>query len=296
MNTGDTMPAMSGLEFVELCEAARKLETESLAMKVADRVGVPVEGLLHMLPKRAQRSVGTAVQKALEQCLQVALRIGPKAGSRPGEGPDARAITVAGAPARPWKPAGLHRRAHIAAAGVSGAVGGFFGLPGLLVELPITTTLMLHSIVEIARAQGEDLSDPASALACLEVFALGPGGKTHAEALESAYYMSRAALTQATREAATFLVQKGATKEGAPALVSFLSRVAARFGLEVSEKVAAELVPIAGALGGLTLNVMFSRHFQDVAEGHFTVRRLERRYGVEEVRAQYERARLMLRA
>jgi len=277
---------MSGLEFVELHEAARKLETQSLAMKVADRIGVPVETLLHMLPKGAQRSVGAAVQKALEQCLQVALRVGRTS--------DRKSDLMPGALSKPFRRPVPHRRVHVAAAAVSGAVGGFFGLPGMLVELPITTTLMLHSIVEIARAQGEDLSDPANALACLEVFALGPGGKTHAEALESAYYVSRAGLAQATREATHFLVQKGAAKEGAPALVSFLSRVAARFGVEVSEKVAAELVPIAGALGGLTLNVMFSRHFQDVAEGHFTVRRLERKYGAEEVRVQYERARRLL--
>jgi hypothetical protein len=284
MSTMDPMSTMSGLEFVELREAARKLETQSLAMKVADRIGVPVETLLHMLPKSAQKSVGAAVQKALERCLQVALRIGPKRDPK------------AGALSRPLRPPVQHRRMHVAAAAVSGAVGGFFGLPGMLVELPITTTLMLHSIVEVARAQGEDLNDPANALACLEVFALGPGGKVHAEALESAYYVSRAALAEATREATSFLVQKGAAKEGAPALVSFLSRVAARFGMEVSEKVAAELVPIAGALGGLTLNVMFSRHFQDVAEGHFTVRRLERKYGAEEVRVQYERARRLLLA
>ena len=284
MGTIVPMGTMSGLEFVELREAARKLETQSLAMKVADRIGVPVETLLHMLPKGAQKSVGAAVQKALERCLQVALRVGSTRDPK------------AGALSRSFRPPMPHRRTHIAAAAVSGAVGGFFGLPGMLVELPITTTLMLHSIVEIARAQGEDLSDPANALACLEVFALGPGGKVHAEALESAYYVSRAALTQATREATHFLLQKGAAKEGAPALVSFLSRVAARFGMEVSEKVAAELVPIAGALGGLTLNVMFSRHFQDVAEGHFTVRRLERKYGVEEVRVQYERARRLLLA
>jgi hypothetical protein len=284
MSTMDPMSTMSGLEFVELREAARKLETQSLAMKVADRIGVPVETLLHMLPKSAQKSVGAAVQKALERCLQVALRIGPKRDPK------------AGALSRPLRPPVQHRRMHVAAAAVSGAVGGFFGLPGMLVELPITTTLILHSIVEIARAHGEDLNDPANALACLEVFALGPGGKVHAEALESAYYVSRAALAQATREATSFLVQKGAAKEGAPALVSFLSRVAARFGMEVSEKVAAELVPIAGALGGLTLNVMFSRHFQDVAEGHFTVRRLERKYGAEEVRVRYERARRLLLA
>jgi hypothetical protein len=118
----------------------------------------------------------------------------------------------------------------------------------------------------------------------------------HKDALESAYYVSRAALAQATREASAFLVQKTAAKEGAPALVSFLGKVAARFGIEVSEKVAAEIIPIAGAAGGATLNVLFSRHFQALAEGHFTVRRLERKYGAEAVRLGYERVRLALGA
>jgi hypothetical protein len=77
-------------------------------------------------------------------------------------------------------------------------------------------------------------------------------------------------------------------KESAPALLSFVSRIASRFGLEVSEKVAAEMVPVAGAVGGLTLNVLFSQHFQSLAEGHFIVRRLERKYGSEAVRQDYE--------
>ncbi len=263
---------------MELRIAARKLETQSLAMKVAEKLGMPVETLLHMLPKGAQKSVTTAVQKALEQCLRVALKVGSKAGV-------VNRLAV------------RHPRAHTAAVAVSGAVGGFFGLPGMVIELPITTTVMLHSIVEIARSQGEDLNHPYGALACLEVFALGPGkddGRAHRDALESAYYVSRTALAQATREASSYLVQKGMAKEGAPALVSFLSRVATRFGLEVSEKVAAELIPIAGAAGGLTLNILFSNHFQRVAEGHFVVRRLERKYGTEVVRLNYERARMML--
>jgi len=263
------MNDLSPWEFFELQKAARALETQSLAMKVAERLGMPVETLLHMLPANTQKTVGRAVNKALEQCLHVAMHVGPKTGLS------------------------QHRRSHTAAAAVAGAVGGFFGLPGLLVELPITTTLMLHSIVEIARGQGEDLRNPESALACLEVFALGPDHR-HREALESAYYVSRTALTQATREASSYLLRKGVTREGSPALVSFLSKVASRFGLEVSEKVAAEIVPIAGAAGGLTLNILFSRHFQSVAEGHFVVRRLERKYGPEIVRLHYERARFML--
>jgi hypothetical protein len=56
---------------------------------------------------------------------------------------------------------------------VNGAVGGFFGLPGFIVELPISTTLMLRSIADIARGKEEDLSSMDAHLACLTVFALG---------------------------------------------------------------------------------------------------------------------------
>jgi hypothetical protein len=39
------------------------------------------------------------------------------------------------------------------------------------------------------------------------------------------------------------------------------------------------------------VNYAFIDHFQDVARGHFAIRRLERAYGKESVRAQYERIR-----
>jgi hypothetical protein len=131
------------------------------------------------------------------------------------------------------------------------------------------------------------LSQPESALACLEVLALGPD-RARGEAIESAYYATRTALAQVTRDAAAYVAQKGLAKEGGPVLLSFLSRVAARFGIEVSEKAAAQLIPVAGAAGGLALNVLFMHHFQRLAEGHFTIRRLERKYGAEVVRRQYE--------
>jgi len=71
-------------------------------------------------------------------------------------------------------------------------------------------------------------------------------------------------------------------------LVEFVSRLAARFGVSVSEKVAVEAVPILGAVGGATINVLFTDHFQRMARGHFTVRRLERTYGAAVVREAYE--------
>jgi hypothetical protein len=74
-----------------------------------------------------------------------------------------------------------------------------------------------------------------------------------------------------------------------PALARFIAVIAERFGIVVSEKVIAEAVPIVGAVGGGTVNLVFIDHFQDVAHGHFTVRRLERKYGKEFIRLEYER-------
>jgi hypothetical protein len=70
--------------------------------------------------------------------------------------------------------------------------------------------------------------------------------------------------------------------------VRFITLVA-RFGVVVTQKVAAQALPVVGALGGAAVNYAFIEHFQDVARGHFTVRRLERIYGKDLVRQEYER-------
>jgi hypothetical protein len=57
----------------------------------------------------------------------------------------------------------------------------------------------------------------------------------------------------------------------------------------VSQKVAAQAFPVIGALGGAAVNYAFLEHFQDVARGHFTVRRLERIYGKSIIREEYTR-------
>ena len=59
-------------------------------------------------------------------------------------------------------------RLHKVAVAGTGAFGGFFGLPGLVVELPLTTTAMLRSIADIARSEGESPSRPDTRMACLE--------------------------------------------------------------------------------------------------------------------------------
>src|SRR5438309_1225935 len=91
-------------------------------------------------------------------------------------------------------------------------------------------------------------------------------------------------------------LDKGAVREGAPFLVRFLTQIASRFGVVVSQKIAAQAVAVVGAVGGAAVNLAFIEHFQDVARGHFTVRRLERVYGAEIVRAEYDRLKMAFAA
>ena len=146
---------------------------------------------------------------------------------------------------------------------------------------------MLRSIADIARSEGEVIDTPEAKFACLEVFALGGPGKGD-DAAESGYYAVRAALAQSVTNAATFISKKGLTREGSPAMVRLIVQIAERFSIQVSEKAAAQAVPAIGAAGGALINTLFIDHFQDMARGHFIVRRLERKYGKEIVEAAYK--------
>jgi hypothetical protein len=177
---------------------------------------------------------------------------------------------------------------HKIAVTATGAGGGAFGLPALVIELPVSTTIMLRSIADIARSEGEDTRLPEPKLACLEVFALG-GRASKNVAVESGYFAVRAALAKAVSEAAEFIAERGIAKEGAPVIVRLISQIAARFGVNVSEKAAAQAIPAVGAVGGALINLAFINYFQDMARGHFTVRRLERIYGTEVVQSEYRK-------
>ena len=145
---------------------------------------------------------------------------------------------------------------------------------------------MLRSIADIARAEGEDLRSADAKVACLAVFALG-GRNPSDDASESAYYIARVSLANAVSEAAHHLVSKHAIKGAAPPLLNLIQRIAARFSIQVSEKAAAQAIPIIGAAGGAILNWLFISHYQQMAKGHFTIRRLERLYPSQLVEARY---------
>jgi hypothetical protein len=119
------------------------------------------------------------------------------------------------------------------------------------------------------------------------VFSLG-GPSEADDGSESGYYAARIALSKAIAEASAWMARKhGIGKQSAPAIVRLVAMIAARFNVQVSQKAAAMMVPVVGAAGGAVINTLFIRHFQDMARGHFTVRRLERAYGQDKVRDAY---------
>ncbi|HXW20445.1 MAG TPA: EcsC family protein [Roseiarcus sp.] len=248
--------------------AVRVLEGESFASRLANLLGQQVQLAGRAVPSSARKIISAASEKALYAGLRAAIR-------------------TIDAKATPRAQIGLHK----ALATLSGAAGGAFGLAATLVELPISTAIILRSIAQIALAEGEDLSEPNATLACVEVFALAPGGPTGA-AFE--YFAVRDALAKSVSDAARFLLQQGFSNQSAPILVRLMAQIAARFGVVVSEKLAAQAVPVVGAMGGAAVNYAFADHFQGVARGHFTVRRLERRYGADAVRFEYDRLRRQL--
>jgi hypothetical protein len=149
--------------------------------------------------------------------------------------------------------------AHRVAAAASGVASGFVGLPGVLFDLPFTTTTILRSIAEVARDSGEDLRDEGTKRACLEVLAFG-GPSSVDDSTETGYWATRVGMNHST--------------------VSLLIRsAAARFGLVLSEKFLAQAVPVAGAVSGGALNWAFTDYYQKMARVHFTLRALDRRTG-----------------
>jgi hypothetical protein len=246
-----------------LAAAVRRLENPSLAGRLAVLAGKPVGLVQRALPATVSAAVSGLAKQALERALEVALF-------------SLRKPTIRGG-----------RVLHSSLACTSGAIGGAFGLAALAIELPVSTTIMLRAIAAIAQQEGEDLADPRTGLACLEVFALG--GVTDQTGVEADYFAVRAMLTRALLGIADFAIDKGAIGESAPFLARFVTQVAARFGVLMSEKVAAQTAAVIGAAGGAAVNLAFIEHFQDIALGHFTVRRLERVYGAETVRGEYDR-------
>ncbi|WP_442753967.1 EcsC family protein [Methylocystis sp. JAN1] len=256
-------PQLSGSDLEALRAAVAALERQSFAGRVARLAGRKVRLASSPLPPQMKEMATAAARRALGTALAVALS------------------SLEGAPQ------GDTTRLHRRLAAFAGGIGGAVGLASLPLELPLSTTIMLRSIADIARNEGENLREPETGLACLEVFALG--GHADDNVLEGGYLAVRGLLAKAVSDAARHVAARGVAQESAPALVRLISQLSTRFGVVVSQKIAAQAVPLIGAVSGAAINLAFTEHFQTLARGHFAMRRLERVYNPVMVRAQYAR-------
>ena len=250
----------------DLVKSYQLLEFPGLTARITNLIGQPLESAMGYLPKTWSEAVFNATRKALTRALDLVIsRMDTHDVGRPSVNKRYKWLS-----------------------GLSGAAGGAFGITALALELPVSTGIMLRTIADIARSEGENLDYVEGRLACLEVFALGGESKSD-DGSETGYFGIRIALARSVSEAAQYIAARGLAEESAPALIRLISKIAARFSPVVAQKVAAQAVPVIGAAGGATVNVLFTEHFQKMAQGHFTVRRLERKYGEELVKAEYEK-------
>lgn len=260
----------------DLHTAVALLTAPSLTAKMTSAVGGPVEYLMDKLPKGANEKVHAIIEKALHKVFDVSAR------TMENETKEA---------SNKW---------HKFGAGVSGALGGFFGFSALLVELPISTAIMMRSILDVARSEGFDITDYQTKMECIAVFGVTVNEDKSDDTAESGYYASRIALNQimnVTAKELSILTQQAANKTIdttvlGKAFAQLIHAVATRLGVPLTEKLAAQLVPGIGAVAGATLNMMFTDFYQDIARGHFIIKRLEEKYGADEIKTQFDKIRL----
>lgn len=210
--------------------AARYLGAQRGAIRIVTLAGNGIEDMARKVPAATRARLDSAAILALETAYRAA------AGSH--------VRRVGG------------ERAHRAAAAALGALGGLGGVPTALAELPVTTTAMLRSVQEIARAHGEDLRADSTRLACLQV--LGTGGPlAEDDGADLAFLGARLTLTGA-------------------ALQGLIASIAPRFAATLAQRLATRAVPALGAAAGAAVNLAFARYYQEMAYVHFGLRRLAR--------------------
>lgn len=259
---------LSEEDLVSLKSAKQKMEQIGWAMKGLNRIGGVLETGIDKLPQKQQKWLQQLAHKVLHTVVRANLKTMKKG-------------KMNSAPSN---------RTYKALVTSSGIVGGAFGATAFAVDLTVATKFMMRSIMDIARSEGEDLNSYDTQLACLQVLALG-GQSKHDDNLDTGYYATRIALSSAVKNATAYASKHGmgAILQGSNnTLLKLIAAVASRFSIQVSEKFVAQAIPIIGAAGGGTINLAFINHFQNMAKAHFTVRRLERKYGEAMVKGAYE--------
>lgn len=224
--------------------ARRYRRANGPVMSLVNRLGGRVEDRLAALPEGLRGQIGAATERALMAAHGLA-----GAGDRM---PD------------------LGRRGPVAAAMLTGAVGGAGGIATSVAELPVTITVILHAIRRAAREAGYDPDDPAIRAECLRVFSAG-GPLAADDGINTSFLSARMTVT-------------------GPALAQLVRSVAPRLAAALGQKLAAQAVPVMGAVAGAALNAAFLSYYREMAEIRFALLRLAEQHGAEPILAAFAEA------
>lgn len=216
--------------------ATRQRKANGGLMKAINFVGGQVEDGLKMLPKPLRDQLNGITRRALRHSYAVAARSRGGFGNRIGSD-----------------------RVHRLAGTMSGAIGGFGGLPTALAEMPVTITLIFRAVHHVAVQYGEDPSSEATRLECLAVFGAGGPGAAD-DGVDTAFIGARLSLSGA-------------------AVNTLISRVAPKVATVLSQKLATQTVPLLGAFAGAGTNYAFVDYYVALAHVHFGLRQMARDHG-----------------
>lgn len=135
-----------------------------------------------------------------------------------------------------------------------GAAGGAGGLSTALVELPATTAMLLRAIQGVAASEGFDPTSENVKFDSIRVLSAA-GPLSEDDGADLGFFSVRLTLT-------------------GPAMQKLIAAVAPRLSVVLGQKLAAQSLPVLGALAGGGTNFVYSRYYQQIARVHFGLRRL----------------------
>ncbi len=240
----NNLAAVSDVDLEVSGLAVRYRRANGPVMALMNKIGGSLEGQLNLLPDGLRDQLNAVTAAALSRAMDLAA-VG-------GRAPD------------------LGPRGPVAAAMASGAAGGVGGIVTALAELPVTITIILHSIRQAAVANGFDPDTPAIRADCLAVFAAGSplGGD---DGINTSFLGTRLAVT-------------------GPALQALIAKIAPKLAAAMGPKLVAQSVPLLGAIAGAGLNAAYITYYREIAEIRFGLLRLAERHGVDAVLVAFEQA------
>jgi len=207
----------------------RHAKAGNAGIQLLNLIGGQAENLLDRLPADMRARLGDGAEQALTLAMGAAQRSRGVVGEQPGW--LSRAVTTA-----------------------MGAAGGFGGLPSAMAELPVTTTILLRAIQDVACEHGFDSSEESVQFDCIQIFAAA-GPMDQDDGADLAFLGTRVTVTGA-------------------AVQSLIAKVAPRLATVLGQKLAAQAVPVLGAAAGAATNYAYTSYYQQMAHVHFGLRRL----------------------